>query len=125
MGKAAFLDRDGVINRKAKPGEYVTRWEEMHILPGVAASITLLNQAGFLGDGREQSTLRGKRTHHNCRSRCDASANVRPSGVLWRDDRFNLLLSSRSHPLAIAESQLQACYWRRHASITLICRNPG
>jgi len=47
VSQAAFPDRDGVINRKAKPGEYVTRWEEMHILPGVAASITLLNQAGF------------------------------------------------------------------------------
>jgi D-glycero-D-manno-heptose 1,7-bisphosphate phosphatase len=45
--KAAFLDRDGVINRKARQGEYVTRWEEMYILPGVAASITLLNRAGF------------------------------------------------------------------------------
>jgi D-glycero-D-manno-heptose 1,7-bisphosphate phosphatase len=47
VDKAAFLDRDGVINRKAKPGEYVTRWEDMHVLPGVAASIMLLNQAGF------------------------------------------------------------------------------
>jgi hypothetical protein len=27
MGKAAFLDRDGVINRKAPEGEYITRWE--------------------------------------------------------------------------------------------------
>lgn len=47
MSKAAFLDRDGVINRKAKQGDYVTRWEEMYILPGVAASITLLNRDGF------------------------------------------------------------------------------
>jgi D-glycero-D-manno-heptose 1,7-bisphosphate phosphatase len=47
MNRAAFLDRDGIINRKAREGEYVTRWEEMEILPGVAEAITLLNQAGF------------------------------------------------------------------------------
>jgi len=47
MIRAAFLDRDGVINRKAGEGEYVTRWEEMHILPGVPEAIASLNQAGF------------------------------------------------------------------------------
>jgi D-glycero-D-manno-heptose 1,7-bisphosphate phosphatase len=48
MRRAAFLDRDGIINRKAREGEYVTRWEDMEILPGVAEAIALLNQAGFL-----------------------------------------------------------------------------
>ena len=48
MNKAAFLDRDGVINRKAPTeDEYITRWEEMHFLPGVVEAIALLNQAGF------------------------------------------------------------------------------
>lgn len=45
--RAAFLDRDGVINRKAPGNGYVTRWEEMHFLPNVAKSIALFNQAGF------------------------------------------------------------------------------
>jgi D-glycero-D-manno-heptose 1,7-bisphosphate phosphatase len=49
VNKAAFLDRDGVINRKAPTeDEYVTCWEEMQILPGVAQAIALLNRAGFL-----------------------------------------------------------------------------
>jgi histidinol-phosphate phosphatase family protein len=48
MNRAAFLDRDGVINRKAPPGEYITRWEDMQILPGVGEAIGLLNGAGFL-----------------------------------------------------------------------------
>jgi len=48
MSKAAFLDRDGVINRKPPDGEYVTRWDDMHLLAGVAKAITLLNRAGFL-----------------------------------------------------------------------------
>jgi D-glycero-D-manno-heptose 1,7-bisphosphate phosphatase len=46
MNRAAFLDRDGVINRKAREGEYVTHWEDVQILPGVVEAITLLNQAG-------------------------------------------------------------------------------
>ena len=47
MKRAAFLDRDGVINRKLPDGQYVTRWEEMHFLPGVSEAISLLKQAGF------------------------------------------------------------------------------
>ena len=48
MKKAVFLDRDGVINRKAPEGQYVTRWEEMEFLPGAKEAIRSLNQAGFL-----------------------------------------------------------------------------
>jgi D-glycero-D-manno-heptose 1,7-bisphosphate phosphatase len=47
MKKAVFLDRDGVINRKPPEGQYVTRWEEMQFLPGVAEGIALLIGAGF------------------------------------------------------------------------------
>jgi D-glycero-D-manno-heptose 1,7-bisphosphate phosphatase len=47
MIKAAFLDRDGVINQKAPDGQYVTRWEEFQFLPGVVEGITQLNRAGF------------------------------------------------------------------------------
>jgi D-glycero-D-manno-heptose 1,7-bisphosphate phosphatase len=48
MRKAVFLDRDGVINRKAPTeDEYVTCWEEMEILPGAAEAIARLNRFGF------------------------------------------------------------------------------
>jgi D-glycero-D-manno-heptose 1,7-bisphosphate phosphatase len=47
MKKATFLDRDGVINRKPPEGQYVTRWEDLQILPGAAKAIALLNEAGF------------------------------------------------------------------------------
>ncbi len=47
MKKAAFLDRDGVLNRKAPEGQYVTRWEEMEFLPGVSEAVRSLNQAGY------------------------------------------------------------------------------
>lgn len=41
-----FLDRDGVINRKMPEGEYVSQWENFHILPGVEQAIASLNEAG-------------------------------------------------------------------------------
>jgi D-glycero-D-manno-heptose 1,7-bisphosphate phosphatase len=47
MKKAAFLDRDGVINQRALEGEYTTTWEAMRILPGVAQAIALLKRAGY------------------------------------------------------------------------------
>jgi len=47
MAKAVFLDRDGVINRKADAPGYITRWEQMHILPGVAEAISLLHSADY------------------------------------------------------------------------------
>lgn len=47
MTRAVFLDRDGVINRKPPEGDYVTRWEDFHVLPGVAEGIAQLNRAGF------------------------------------------------------------------------------
>jgi histidinol-phosphate phosphatase family protein len=48
MNKAVFLDRDGVINRKARTeDEYITRWEEMVILPGVDQAVAWLNRVGF------------------------------------------------------------------------------
>ena len=41
-----FLDRDGVINRKAPEGEYVSQWSEFQLLPGVESAIAELNQSG-------------------------------------------------------------------------------
>ena len=47
MSRAAFLDRDGVINKKAPGDQYVTCLAEMELLPGVAEAIAMLNRAGF------------------------------------------------------------------------------
>jgi len=47
MKRAVFLDRDGVINRKAAEGGYVTCWEDFHFLPGVAEAISSLDRAGW------------------------------------------------------------------------------
>jgi D-glycero-D-manno-heptose 1,7-bisphosphate phosphatase len=43
---SVFLDRDGVINRKAPEGQFVARWEDFHLLPGVEEAIAALNRSG-------------------------------------------------------------------------------
>jgi len=41
-----FLDRDGIVNRKAPEGAYVTCWEQFHLLPGLEQAIARLNRSG-------------------------------------------------------------------------------
>jgi len=43
----AFLDRDGVINRKPPEGQYVGNSRAFHLLPGVEAAIAGLNRSGY------------------------------------------------------------------------------
>ena len=43
--RTVFLDRDGVLNRKAPEGQYVSRWDLFHPLPGVEEAVRLLNEA--------------------------------------------------------------------------------
>jgi len=48
MARAVFLDRDGVINRKAPDGQYVVRWEQVEFFPRTGEAIKLCHDAGFL-----------------------------------------------------------------------------
>jgi D-glycero-D-manno-heptose 1,7-bisphosphate phosphatase len=41
-----FLDRDGVINRKAAEGKYISEWSNFEVLPGAEEAIGRLNRAG-------------------------------------------------------------------------------
>jgi D-glycero-D-manno-heptose 1,7-bisphosphate phosphatase len=45
--RTVFLDRDGVLNEKAPEGQYITRWEDFHVLAGVPAALRRLNEAGL------------------------------------------------------------------------------
>jgi D-glycero-D-manno-heptose 1,7-bisphosphate phosphatase len=47
MNRAVFLDRDGVINRKAPGDDYIETWEQLTILPGVVEAVRTLNEAGY------------------------------------------------------------------------------
>jgi len=44
---AVFLDRDGVINRKAPDGRYITTVRDFAFLPAVTECVKRLNHAGF------------------------------------------------------------------------------
>lgn len=48
MRRAVFLDRDGLINRKAAEHDYVKCWHEFFFLPDVPEAIARLNRAGYL-----------------------------------------------------------------------------
>ena len=41
-----FLDRDGVINQKAREGRYVWHWADFHLHAGVESAIAALNRSG-------------------------------------------------------------------------------
>jgi D-glycero-D-manno-heptose 1,7-bisphosphate phosphatase len=43
---AAFVDRDGTLNVKAAEGDYIRRAADLELLPGVAAAVRRLNDAG-------------------------------------------------------------------------------
>jgi D-glycero-D-manno-heptose 1,7-bisphosphate phosphatase len=43
---AVFVDRDGTINVKAPEGEYITRPDQLRLLPGAGDAIRILNRAG-------------------------------------------------------------------------------
>ncbi|MFH1802097.1 MAG: HAD family hydrolase [archaeon] len=45
--KAVFLDRDGVINKKAPEGVYITNWRDFEFLPGVKESIGKLGARDY------------------------------------------------------------------------------
>lgn len=47
MDKAVFFDRDGVINRNAAQGEYISNWREFEFLPGVFEAGRQLAAAGY------------------------------------------------------------------------------
>lgn len=47
MEKVVFLDRDGVINEKAAPHEYIATWDKFRFLPHTAQAIRLLNETGY------------------------------------------------------------------------------
>ncbi len=45
--KVVFLDRDGVINKGPRLGDYIVSWDEFHFLPGVFEGICRLNDMGY------------------------------------------------------------------------------
>ncbi|HUX35794.1 MAG TPA: HAD family hydrolase [Candidatus Paceibacterota bacterium] len=46
--KALFLDRDGVICEALPRGQYLTRWEEFKLMPGISGLIDEAKNKGYL-----------------------------------------------------------------------------
>jgi D-glycero-D-manno-heptose 1,7-bisphosphate phosphatase len=47
LRKAAFLDRDGTLNRPPQPGRYITRPDGLHLLEGVPDAVDHLRRSGY------------------------------------------------------------------------------
>lgn len=45
--KVVFLDRDGVINKKAPKADYVKKWDEFGFIPGAIEGMKYLSQNGY------------------------------------------------------------------------------
>ncbi len=45
--ETVFLDRELFMNRKYPEGQYVSRWDVFHPLPGIYEALRLLNKAGL------------------------------------------------------------------------------
>ena len=45
--KVIFLDRDGVINKKAQKADYIKRWDEFEFLPGSTEAMILLTKNAY------------------------------------------------------------------------------
>jgi D-glycero-D-manno-heptose 1,7-bisphosphate phosphatase len=67
MTGAVFLDRDGTINRGAPEGDYITRREQVSLLPGAAQAIRRLNDAGVLAIvvTNQRGIALGRMTEHD------------------------------------------------------------
>jgi len=126
MKKAAFLDRDGVINRKLSEGLYVTRWEEMHFLPGVAEAIALLSGASFcvIVVSNQRCVAKGLLTVHEldlihgrmCQELAAAGAEItevyycphenQPPCSCRKPPPGMLLAAARAHEIALTASRM-------------------
>jgi D-glycero-D-manno-heptose 1,7-bisphosphate phosphatase len=106
MTRAAFLDRDGVINKKAPDDHYVIRWEDFHFLPGVVEGIAQLNRAGL-------------RVIVVTNQRCVAK------GLLTEAELINLHQRMTEH-LARAGATIDAIYYCPHGHEACCnCRKPA
>ncbi len=89
--KILFLDRDGVINRKAPRAEYIRNWGEFEFLPGVIDALKLFAEHGYSMHliTNQAGIARGVMTEDDLRSIHDnllrelGKHNVRMEGIQY------------------------------------------
>ncbi|MBI4502343.1 MAG: HAD family hydrolase [Gemmatimonadetes bacterium] len=102
---SVFLDRDGVLNRKAPEGDYIKTWAEFSWLPGSLEALRQLHQAGLriLIVTNQQGVARGL---------------IRPRDL---DDIHQRLQAEVSQ----AGGHIDRIYVCPHLAGTCECRKPG
>ncbi|MDD5679129.1 MAG: HAD family hydrolase [Kiritimatiellae bacterium] len=45
--RCVFFDRDGIVNVSPGPGNYVTRWEDFHLLPEFVEALRIVRARGY------------------------------------------------------------------------------
>jgi D-glycero-D-manno-heptose 1,7-bisphosphate phosphatase len=99
-----FLDRDGVLNRKAPAGEYIARPDDLVLLPGVGEAIAALN------------------TSHRT---VIVVTNQRGIALgLYTPDDLNLIHDKLRAQLAMQGARLDAVYFCPHENGQCNCRKP-
>jgi len=103
--RTAFLDRDGTLNVKAPEGEYVTRPEDLRLLPGAAEAVRRLNQAGVFVVlvTNQRGIARG----------------------LLSLDAYARVMSRLADDLAAGGAHLDAVYMCPHKAASCGCRKPA
>lgn len=100
-----FLDRDGVINHKAPEGQYVFRWDDFHLLPGVEEAIARLN---------------------NSSRKVIVVTNQRGVSLgLYTAEDVERLHERLAEHLASFDAHIDAIYYCPHDNNECDCRKPG
>lgn len=82
--KVIFLDRDGVINKKAGRADYIKKWEEFEFLPGVVEGMKILceNKYDIYVVSNQPGVARGIMTENDlCQIHDNLKAELARSGV--------------------------------------------
>ncbi len=100
-----FVDRDGVINRKAPEGSYVETWGQFEFLPGALAGLRLLAERGLrvVVASNQRGVGRGR---------------VREADLREIHDRMRA-------EVAQAGGRIDAVYFCPHADEACSCRKPA
>ncbi len=99
-----FLDRDGVLNRKAPEGAYVTSWEQFQWQPGAEEAIARMNRAGLT---------------------VVLVTNQRGIALgLYTEAQLELIHSNMQTHLALHGARLDAIYYCPHDIGQCQCRKP-
>ena len=100
-----FLDRDGVLNEKPSPGEYITSCEELIVLPGVPEAVAALNRSGrkVIVVTNQRGVARGLYTLHD---------------LTQIHEKLTKILAEHG-------ARLDAIYFCPHEEGQCACRKPG